>query len=293
MRVVFLILFLSFSVACSHAPPMNFSQQKLLFSPAMGKEMAYAVYTPPGWSQRESLPLVVLLHGRSDNHQTFRQYRINEYLDELINSGKLPRVIIVKPDGEQGFWENWADGSKYYRDWVMKDLLPVVTSEYSTLACPEHCHVSGISMGAHGALRFAYYENETFSSVASISGLILNKEDARKNTFMAFIQRLFIPVERIWGSVDDEKPSALDPYVGWINNQDMANLRLYLTWGKDDYGFIQSSNQRFQQHLEEHNRAHRWHIFDGKHRWTDWREPIVESIRFHLQGEARYSLVSN
>ena len=106
-----------------------------LYSPAMDKDMGYSVYTPPGWGPDEQLPLVVLLHGGGSDHESFNQYDVGAYLDAEHAAGRLPRVIIVNPEGEFGFWENWYDGSRRYRDWVMQDLLPTVQADYNTAPC--------------------------------------------------------------------------------------------------------------------------------------------------------------
>ncbi len=85
-----------------------------LFSPAMDKPMGYSVYTPPGWGPDERLPLVVLLHGGGSDLTSFDKYEVGAYLDAEHAAGRLPRVVIVNPDGEFGFWENWHDGSRLY-----------------------------------------------------------------------------------------------------------------------------------------------------------------------------------
>lgn len=111
------------AVGCTPAP-----QQRLAYglyaSPAMQRDMTYSVYTPPGWSASEQLPLVVLLHGAADDPKTPDKSQVGQVLDAHIAKGDVPRVVIAVPQGDLGFWENWASGERRYRDWVTQELVP-------------------------------------------------------------------------------------------------------------------------------------------------------------------------
>lgn len=254
-----------------------------MFSPAMDDTMAYSVYTPPGWGPDERLPLVVLLHGGGGSHESFNKYEVGAYLDAEHAAGRLPRAIIVNPDGGFGFWENWKDGSRLYRDWVMRDLLPVVQAEYNTAECPEHCHVMGVSMGAHGALRFVYYESDTFSTVTVISGMILAREEV-KPTLRRSIFGLILPYERIWGDLDDPNsaPSDLDPFRGWVESETLRSKSLYLTWGTEDHGRMKTTGERFYETLVDSGLDFHFNVYEGDHKWRDWKKVIAEALRVQV-----------
>ena len=253
-----------------------------LTSSAMGKLMNYSVYTPPDWHSDEKLPLVVLLHGGGGDHLDFDRYEVDLYLDAFYRAGVLPRVVIANPDGELGFWENWADGSRRYRDWVMDEMVPAVQTQFNTARCPDHCHIMGVSMGGHGALRFAYYESDSFASVSAISALVLSREAAVEQ--FSGLLGWFIPHERIWGDLSD--PSALprdvDPFVGWTENRSLRRKSLYLAWGSGDRQGIRLSNKRFAASLDESGLEYTKVIFDGDHKWVDWRVVIADAIQIQL-----------
>lgn len=90
----------------------------------MAREMAYAVYTPPGWRPDEQLPLVLFLHGGGDDEDCFDRAGFGPFLDAEITAGRAPRCVICVPDGERGFWENWHDGSHRWTDW--RPMVPAV-----------------------------------------------------------------------------------------------------------------------------------------------------------------------
>jgi enterochelin esterase-like enzyme len=250
-----------------------------LESEAMGKPMAFSVYTPPDFSKDEQLPLVVLLHGAGGDHLDFDRYELDQHFNKAYAKGVLPRVVVTMPDGELGFWENWADGSRLYRDWVMRELLPYVQREFNTASCPESCHVMGVSMGGHGALRFSYYEADSFSTVTVISAPILSHDDAREQ-FGGLIGWL-IPYQRIWGDIDDPNalPRAVDPFVGWIENDALRQKKLFLAWGTGDSTQIKASNELFSNRLKESGLQFTTEIYDGDHKWVDWKFVIERAVQ--------------
>ena len=257
--------------------------------------MSYSVYVPPDWTPAESLPLMVLLHGARDDHESFDRHHVGDLLDSEISAGHVPRVIIVNPEGELGFWENWHDGSRNYRDWVIKDLMPHIASRYSTLPCPENCFISGISMGAHGAMRFAYYEPNTFDSVSALSTPIISKLHPPKPSLRNSILKLLVPIDRIWGDIDGDSshiPKDLDPYKSWINKQELREKPLLLAWGDNDLSDIVTSNTHFHKHLESNQKSHEWFVYEGDHKWIYWREHIGSLVRFHVDSQAETSEIS-
>ena len=255
-------------------------------SAAMGREMRYAAYTPPDFSADERLPLVVFLHGGGDDETCFDRAGVGQTIDLALARDHAPRCVVVVPDGELGFWENWQDGSHRYRDWVMQDLLPHVRERYHTRADRDGTHVMGISMGGHGTLRFARYEHETFSSAAAISAPIMDAQHLIEFTSSFFV-RLFVPVERIWGATDDlDKVRQDDLFELWQQQQDLRDVRVLFTPGSQDRLGIQLGNRQFHEHLERRGIAHEYFVYYGRHKWVDWRPLFPELLRWLVDGGA-------
>ena len=287
-RLSITLLLIFVLAGCTSTELIKRSDHSEIYSPAMGRHMAYSVYTPPNWTPDERLPLMVLLHGGGDDHESFDRYAVGLKLDEEISAGRAPRVVIVSPDGELGFWENWHDGSKLYRDWVVQDLMPYVAKRYATKPCPEHCYLSGISMGGHGAMRFAYYEQNKFNSVAVLSAPIISKLHPGEPSIGRTLMKWLLPTERIWGDIDDESshvPKDLDPYISWVNRKDLIKLPLLLAWGTEDSQSILSANQHFHQHLVTHGKPHQSLVYEGGHKWIYWRSIMADVLQFHDTAE--------
>lgn len=253
-------------------------------SAALAKTMAYEVWAPRDLSPDEALPLVVFLHGGGDDENSFDQHGVGQHLDEALAAGKIPRVIIVTPRGELGFWENWADGSHRYRDWVLNEVMPAVQTAYHTLPCPEGCHVGGVSMGGHGTMRIALFHPDRFASAACLSGPILSTEAVLEFTGRWYV-KLFVPVERIWGPMDDRaRIESEDPFRQWTSPEDLQGLRLMVAVAEEDRGDIIKTNRKFHEHLSAHGIDHAYLEFEGEHKWVSWTPVIDRFLRFAVWG---------
>ncbi len=271
-------------VACAGAP-LRMRYAHLESSAMHGRSMAYAVYTPPGWSTAEQLPLVVFLHGGGgDDVHCLDEAGVPALLDAEIEARRLPRVIVVVPQGDRGFWANWVDGTRNYEDWVIREVMPNVASAYHTAPCPAGCHVMGVSMGGNGAVRFALHHPELFASVGILSGPIFDSQ-RMKDIVQKGLFRYFARLDRVFGS--DPKEDELrksDPFQRWRSPAD-APLRIFFARGTHDRQGIAETNDAFRDHLVQHHIPHQYIVFPGGHRWEDWKPVLVEAIRHGLRSD--------
>lgn len=252
-------------------------------SSAMGRPMEYGVYTPPDHRPDENLPLFVFLHGGGgDDAHSLDEEGVSEWLDGEILAGRVPRVVIAAPEGNRGFWANWADGSHRYEDWVLDEVMPAVAKEFHTRPCPDGCHVFGISMGGHGALRFALEYPGRFASLGVLSGPILDAKgmDAMMDNWF---YRTFARLERVFGR-DEERKRRSDPFQRWRSPEDVGGLKLFFGHGNEDLGGLSETHGAFARHLEAHQIPHRYVVFEGGHRWRAWQPMFGELIRYALDG---------
>jgi enterochelin esterase-like enzyme len=275
-------MLLTLATACAHSPErLEYAE---VDSAAVGREMAYAVWAPKDLGRDERLPLVVFLHGAADDESCFDEAGVGQYLDAQLAAGEIPRAVIVVPDGQLGFWENWYDGSRSYRDWVIEEVMPEVQARFHTLPCPGGCHVAGTSMGGHGAVRFALFEPDRFSSVSSLSGLILSTDEVIRISDRWFT-RLFVPMNRIWGPISErERIEQYDPFLRWSSREDLGDLRLMVAWAEHDNDEIRRSNRSFHEHLVAHHVPHEQLVFEGRHAWVSWKPVIPRVLRFAVWG---------
>lgn len=256
-------------------------------SRAMGRPMQYAAYVPRDLAEGQRVPLVLFLHGGGDDPDAFDKVELGQALDAEVGAGRLPPFVLVLPEGEFGFWENWYDGSFRYADWVLQDLLPYVYGTLPVRRCPSSCSVMGVSMGGHGALRFALRQPETFDAVAAISAPIFTT-DQMIDFSNRFVAKFLFQSRRVFGPANEnerERIEADDLYLRWSSPADVDGLRLFFAWGTGDRAGIISANEAFTSHLQQSGIAYGSIVYEGQHQWVDWKPVIIDLLRQMLPSE--------
>ncbi len=242
----------------------------------------YATYLPPDFAPGEHLPLVIFLHGGGDGPDCLDRHGIAARLDEGMRDGSIPRAVIVVPQGDLSFWANWYDGSRRYEDWVLDEVVPAVARRHETRACPEGCHLMGVSMGAEGALRMALHRPAMFASVTAISGPSLDTD--RRIAFMNDpLINVLIPTHHVFGpTAPRSRIERDDPFLRWRAPADLGATRLYLAWGSRDRDIVRDGSIALHRHLEERAIPHAHREFDGEHGWSSWAPVIDDALRVQL-----------
>ena len=274
-----MIGFLVTAAGCVKSEP--YLRHGSIHSRAMGRPMAYAAYVPRDLPDGKRFPLVLFLHGGGDDPGAFDEVELGQALDAEVSAGRLPPFVLVLPDGEFGFWENWYDGSYRYADWVLDDLLPYVYGTLPVERCPDTCVVMGVSMGGHGALRFALRQPEIFDAVAAISAPIFNTDQMIEFS-NRFVAKFLFQSRRVFGPANEEERARIeadDLYLRWSSPDDVEGLQLFFAWGTHDREGIVSANESFTQHLQDSQIAYSSIVYDGHHQWVDWKPVIIDLIR--------------
>jgi enterochelin esterase-like enzyme len=240
----------------------------------MGKDMAYSVYTPRDFRADERLPLVLFLHGAGDDPRSLDEASVGNLLDQP----GVPRVVMLVPQGDRGFWENWFNGKQRYRDWVMRELFPAIQAQFHTLPCPEGCHVMGNSMGGYGALMYSLYEPGRFASVTALSAPVYTTEGV-KHVYEDSLLRLVLPIEEIWGPYNPNSVAKRDLYRRWKSAEDLHGARLFLAWGDAEDADMIADNERLHAYLQQQGIPHQALVFHGEHAWKDWAPAILAALR--------------
>ncbi len=144
-----------------------------------GIDVDYTAYLPAGYEGgQERFATVYLLHGRGDTMAAWP--RVKASLDQMIDEGEIPPVVVIMPDAA------WSERGNYYVDSdyegsndlppgapvetaLTTDLVTHVDATYRTVADRNARAVGGYSMGGYGALRYALAHQDTFAA-----GLILS-----------------------------------------------------------------------------------------------------------------------
>jgi len=162
-------------------------------SKSLGTRRQLRVYTPPGYSSDKKYPVLYLLHGIGGNDREWlRACHADNVIDNLLADGKIQPMILVFPNGNSAVtvdaagappaegagargagarggpaaWESW--GTPFEND-LLKDIIPLIESQYSVHKDREHRALAGLSMGGGQTLNIGLAHPETFAFVGGFS----------------------------------------------------------------------------------------------------------------------------
>src|SRR6266487_4561780 len=91
-------------------------------SPALGKEVSYAVDLPPSYANGDRrYPVLYALHGLFENHTFWERRGLAGALQALRDKGEVPDFLVVAVDGGNSFFLNGPAGR--FEDLVTSDVV--------------------------------------------------------------------------------------------------------------------------------------------------------------------------
>src|SRR3954463_15132772 len=107
-------------------------------SRALGTEKTVIVYLPASYeSSHLRFPTAYYLHGAGGNERAWiDRLALDTVADSLSRAG-LPEAILVMPDGDTGYWTDWArpDG---FRPLCLTDSVRAAIHEAAASYCVPH-----------------------------------------------------------------------------------------------------------------------------------------------------------
>lgn len=252
-----------------------------LDSKALNKEMELNVYLPKGYGDHEKYPVLYMIHGYTGDEDTWMPgLKLDKKAEELIEANKIRPMIIVTPDIENSYGVNT---SKQYRqlggqdrnfnmseglfeDYLIKDVIPFIDANYSTLASKEGRFIGGMSMGGFAALHLAFSYPDMFSKVGGHSPALF------LDYVPAYLNDLLYPSE--------SKRRERDPiYIA--QDKDLSSLKVYLDCGdKDELKFYEGCDKLFEI-LQDKGVASEYHLNPGGHTGAYWEANEEQYLLFY------------
>jgi putative tributyrin esterase len=252
------------------APDLPSLATRTFNSASLGKDRAYTVLLPVGYDPGgpRRYPVLYLLHGKSGDHTDWSK---RAPLREAV--GQAP-LIVVMPDGDDGWYVDWADGAHRYEAQIVRDLVPHVDGAYRTLAAREGRAVAGLSMGGYGAVKIALAHPELFVSAASVSGALRFPREGWDDGPKVFGTGPPSDRLRVQNDVLELAFALQRTRPGW------SGPALYLDCGTDD--LLYDSNARVRSFLREIGVPYAYHEEPGGHSWEYWSARLPDLLRFSL-----------
>jgi putative tributyrin esterase len=257
MRKCRLIIFLSlFSVGI-------FAQDTLVFRAAY---IPYAdttiVFTPAKYSDNNTYPLLIMLHGYSGNYSQWND------LTDLKKEADKDGFVIVCPDG---FYRSWylnspVDSTMQYEKFFFTDLVPAIFNKYNI--DKSNIFITGLSMGGHGAMYLFLRHPGFFKSAGSTSG-ILDIMPFPDNWELKNILGNQSQNKEIWHNHSD---------INLLGNIKRLNKKIIVDCGNDDFAFI--VNKRFVEECRKNGIDVKYLTSPGDHNYEYWSKSILKHFEF-------------
>jgi enterochelin esterase-like enzyme len=240
------------------------------FSRALGREVSYMAWLPPGYSgagAERAYPALYLLHGAGGpagyGVEEWLGYALTEDLDRMLALGLIEPMIVILPNGEQGYWMNHAGGGPRWADFVAVDLVKHVDATFRTEARREKRAVGGLSMGGHGALQLALNHPDVFSIAGAHSPTLRSFEDSPE----------FFGDQKWFAQYD---PLAL------IKSSDAARrVAFWVDAGHEDKWL--PSAAAVAKALEGKRASVTYKVLEGEHEGWYWNYYLPEFLSFYAQ----------
>lgn len=149
-----------------------------------------SIYLPRGYDRQQTkrYPVVYLLHGFSGNKTGANDWEwafSAEDVNKVIASGMVRPMIIVMPDACNQFGGSMYTNSittGFWEDFITKDLIDFVDSNYRSIPNRESRGIAGFSMGGYGAIKIAMKHSDIYRSVYANSSCCLDHNPSESRT---------------------------------------------------------------------------------------------------------------
>jgi len=234
-----------------------------LYSSAIGAEMSYLVYLPPGYdsSPGRRYSVLYMLHGLGGDRYQWRDLGLFAAADSLIAAGSIEPLIIVTPDGRASYWVDHAGNGPKWGTSVSRDLVNRIDTDYRTVANRYSRAIGGASMGGHGALQLALTSGR-FAVVGAHSIALRSYESA----FPYYGDRAYFEAH------DPVSLCRKDPLRA-------EELTIWMDIGADDPW--RGPATAFHDLLVSKGVAHEWRVDSGGHDGAYWRAHVRDYLLFY------------
>lgn len=227
------------------------------------------VFVPKG-EKLQDLPIVTLLHGVYGSAWIWAMKAGAHFTaQEMIDKGQIAPMILAMPsDGL------WGDGSAYlphhqldHEQWIAEDVIDAVIELIPEASTKSTKFISGLSMGGFGALRIGAKYAHQYAGISAHSSI------TELNQMSLFIE------EPLTDYLQKEEMDESVFLTMLAKKESLPPLRF--DCGKDD--LLIEHNRDLHDQLSQHQIAHVYEEFEGKHEWPYWQMHLRDTLKFFNQ----------
>ena len=250
------------------------------FSEALGQEMKLNIYLPANYSNETQYPVLYMIHGYTGDQNVWMPgLKLEKKADELIADGKIQPLIIVSPDIDNSYGINSSKTTRQigstpsnslnegmYEEYLIKDVVAYVDSNYSTIPSKEGRYIGGLSMGGYAALHLAFVHTDMFCKVGGHSPALFINEFPSSLDY--------------WLYPDENTRKQTDP-VYIAQEKDLTSLEVYLDCGSEDSYKFYEGCEDLQQILQANGVKSEYHLNAGGHDGEYWINNSENYLMFY------------
>lgn len=246
-------------------------RQCLYFSKVTNNMRRCFVYTPPEYDKdvAKRYPVLYLQHGGGEDETGWgNQGHANLIMDNLIAERKAKPFIIVMDNGtwtmpgqarprrgQGGAWPpaGWADT---FKKTLLEDIIPMIDTNFRTLADQPHRAMAGLSMGGMQTNAIAMENLDVFSYIGIFSGGTVGDPATAHNGVMSNAEEFNKKVKLIFESCGSrENPDGVRSNVEQLKAAGIHAISYvspdtaheWQTWRRSLYQFAQHLFQTEQE----------------------------------------------
>lgn len=228
-----------------------------------------AVYLPPGYAQHKGrrYPLLMLLHGLGGDHTDWvLRGRVWELLDQGIRNGDVEPLIVVMPDGGEGYWVDWPGDAPEHRFETLVDDARRWTER--TFRTDGRRAIAGLSSGGFGALSIALRRPGVYTAAVSLSGALFTEPPTGRGVYLAAFGY----------------PGVNQYRFAWRNPIDLIRLGygrgldIWLDCGAQDAKKFTVGLREMSRVLDKAKIKHVTRFRPGRHQWEVWTAGLQDAL---------------
>ena len=241
----------------------------------MQREIPYRIILPENYDKTvKRYPVLYLLHGLFGCCDNWLE------LTDLRNYALGKELIIVLPEGENGWWTNSAtDEADKFESYFIEELIPEIDLLYKTIGTKEKRAIVGLSMGGYGAFKFAFKNPDLFVFACSISGAFDAPNQTESNPGFDW-ENLGPSILKAFGAGNSQTRIENDLFeiIRQFPAEEISQLPyFYFDCGIED-GFLEV-NRKLAGLLKEKEILFEYHETPGGHDWDYWDKEIKQILQ--------------
>jgi enterochelin esterase-like enzyme len=250
----------------------------------MPEPVPVRLWLPAGFDDAPpaSLPLLVFLHDGYGSQRSFSKRKLDRILEEMIVRGEVPPMVVASPRTFGTYNSNDRLGKVRAFDFLVDVLVPELLSRFPQLRRdPAGRGLTGISMGAYGALKIALRRPELYGSVSALSPWVEDLSlDFQKR--QGFFVRL--TMGRVFGKTAETsglRSESLFVILDAPGRPRPDRPPLLLVAGDAEHWVVNGNVGRLEGVLEAAGVPFESRTRAGGHDWGFWKASFPETVLFH------------